>query len=217
MNKKFSLFTSLLTGFTLAVGTTINLPSHGQQNSTQFFCGNLNNQPATQVNSPRGTITVIRWNSDYFSGSGWTPQRRCEEVSKRFQEYYTKGELKFLTTGKMNNQSVVCVTYKEKANCTGLLFTLKPTSDPGRVLARLMAIRQGANNPLNETGKRIYINMDEFMATMPVEEGTTVNPQSDAVETGTQPDLVETTTQPNQVETNTQPNQVETDTQEYIW
>ena len=171
------------------------------------------------VNTPGGVKSIIRWTSEYFSGSGWTPERRCEEVSSNFQEYYSEGKLKYLTTGIMNGQPVVCVTYREKANCTGLLFTLKPTSDPGKVLARLMEIRKGANAPLNETtGKRIYINMEEFIESRPVVEETAINPQPNPIDTGTQPDGVENNTQPNQVDPTTQPDAVDPTTQEeYIW
>ena len=142
MSKKLSSLTPILTGLVVATATT-SLPSHAQEQvRNRFFCGSSNNIPTTLARTPRGNIAVIRWTSDYFSGSGWTPQRRCEEVSSRFQNYYSKGQLQFLTTGEMNRQQVICVTDREKADCRGLLLTLKRTTDPGQVLTSLLAVRR---------------------------------------------------------------------------
>lgn len=52
----------------------------------------------------------------------------------------------------MNNMPVVCVASAVGGGCAenGLLFTLKPSSDPNRVLEDLMAVRNRAS------GVRLY-------------------------------------------------------------
>lgn len=153
----------------LAVVIIFNLPSNAQ--STTFYCGRSNSVPTTIARTSRGNVPVIRWNSGYFSGSGWNPQRRCQQVSARFQEYYDNGTLKYITTGRMNRQSVVCVASRKGSDCTSLLFTLKPGSNPGQTLGRLLNYRAlAAGNALNESsGQRLYINMEEYINTAPIE------------------------------------------------
>jgi hypothetical protein len=133
------------------------------QNST-FYCGTWNGVPATLARTAKGeSVPVIRWVSDHFSDSGYTPQTRCEMVSARFQDYNQQGILKFITTGTMNRMPVVCVAEQEGGNCAGLLFTLKKGTNPNQTLRNLLAVRYQARGPLNETNQRIYINMDEYL------------------------------------------------------
>ena len=139
----------------------------------KFSCGNSKGIPVTVAQHSQGPLTVIRWKSAFFSGSGYTPQSRCQLVSQRFQDYYQKGKLNFLTTGIMNRQKVVCVAEKEGGPCSGLLFTLKPSSDPGRTLQQLLDFRVGAAGPLTETSERIYIDFNKFLDAAPVDTSVT--------------------------------------------
>ena len=87
----------------------------------------------------------------------WSPEARCQEVSKRFESYHRDGTLNFLTTGRMNRQSVVCVAQSQGGPCSGLLFTLKPGSNPGQTLQKLLDVRHRATGPLNESASaRLY-------------------------------------------------------------
>lgn len=109
--------------------------------------------------------------------AGYSPQKRCQEVSARFQQFFRNHKLNYLTTGTMNKQPVVCVADREGGNCTGLLFTLKRGSEPNEVLKSLLAIRFGASGPLNESASRVYINMTEYLKQAAVE--TQPDSQSD--------------------------------------
>jgi len=121
-------------------------------------------------------VPVIRWISDYFAGSGWTPEARCEEVSRRFQTYYQEGSLKFLTTGRMNGESVVCTADRRGGGCQSLLFTLKPTSSPGAALQQLLDVQVRASGALSETDDRVYIDINQILA--PADSETSTEPSS---------------------------------------
>ncbi|MBW4449718.1 MAG: COP23 domain-containing protein [Spirirestis rafaelensis WJT71-NPBG6] len=179
---RLQLFAQLALGLAIAltVSAMPNQPSNAQ--STTFYCGTSNGVAATIARTPRGNLPVIRWSSDYFSGSGWNQQRRCQEVSSRFQSYYDNGTLKYITTGRMNKQSVVCVASRKGGDCTGLLFTLKPGSAPDRTLSRLLNYRAlAAGGSLNESaGERLYIDMKEFMNTAPVAGESSDKPVSES-------------------------------------
>jgi len=149
----------------------------------RFSCGQIQGSPATLAATKRGQVPVIRWTSDYFAGSGWTPAARCRRVSDLFEQYYRQGTLNFLTTerDRHTQQNVVCVAPAANEQCTGVLFTLKPESNPGQTLKQLLDLRTRAtNNPLNETYERVYISMDEFLENQPVVspvEGRVTDPQ----------------------------------------
>ncbi|MCU0517096.1 MAG: COP23 domain-containing protein [Oscillatoria sp. Prado101] len=136
-----------------------------QQRNT-FYCDDKKSPPATLIRTSRGNVPVIRWTSDVFPPP-LTPEERCKIVSQRFQEFYNQNKLKYIITGKMKGQPVVCVANRKDGDCAGLLFTLKPGSDPQLTLKRLLSDRAlAAGNALNEsTGEQLYINMEEFMKT----------------------------------------------------
>lgn len=158
MNK--NLF--LLCGSTLLLTTTALITS-AKANTVTFTCSQVGGVPTTVVQTPKGNFSVIKWVSHYFANSGWTAEKRCSEVSARFQDYHAQGKLRYLTTGIKNGQNVVCVTQQDKGSCEGLLFTLKAGSNPGKTLERLLDIRKGASHqPLFETSK-VYIDMEQYL------------------------------------------------------
>lgn len=180
----FSLLT--VSGVTIATTFFPQAPSHSQ--GVQFVCASNNGNPATVARHPKhGDVPIINWVSDHFNDSGYTPQQRCEQVSKRFQKHHSKGLLNYLTTGKMNNQNIVCVAESDTSGCVGLLFTLKPGSNPSSTLQRLMNVRAQAGGPLNETGDRVYIDMDKYME----DKASAQAPQESEVSPGTPSSVTE--------------------------
>ena len=110
-------------------------------------------------------VPMIRWTSSTFDAAGWTPARRCQEVSQRFETLRQQGRLNYLTTGRINGIPVICSAPQAGAACDGLLYTLKPGQDPTTTLTRLLDVRFKARGPLNETQERLYINVDELLNT----------------------------------------------------
>lgn len=194
--QKFKFLTQVFTISTIAL-TAITLgKTPAQAQATSFSCGTSEGKLATIARTQRGAnVPVIYWNSDYFSDSGYTPEARCQMVSQRFETFRQNGMLEYLTTGNMNNMPVVCVASAVGRECAenGLLFTLKPNSDPNRVLEDLMAVRNRASGvrlyessldrePVlqqdEDTGS-LYIDLDGFLNV--VGEETTPSPENDSV------------------------------------
>ena len=99
--------------------------------ASTISCMNANGVPATVVQTKSGKqVPIIYWKSQTFSGSGWTPERRCQEVSARFQSYHSSGTLEYITTGRMNGLPVICVAKTDGGGCAGLLYTLKLVRTP---------------------------------------------------------------------------------------
>jgi hypothetical protein len=152
-----------------ALAATLTTPKSAIAAEQLFSCGSSGGVPSTMAKTSRGMVPVIKWSSDYFGGSGYSSLKRCQIVSDKFQQYYETGELNYLTTGRLNSQNVVCVAKVRLGACSGVLFTLKPGSHPGRTLQRLMDVRLRASGPLNETADRVYIKFDEFLNEAPVD------------------------------------------------
>jgi hypothetical protein len=156
---RLQVFASTLIGLAVPLvasvtsAITISSPAAAQsaQSNVTFYCGRSGGVPATMARTARGNVTIIKWVSTLTPVS---PLARCRQVSSRFQTFYRNGSLRYLTTGKMNGQDVVCVAKGLNLPCVreGLLFTLKPGSDPNQTLGRLLDVSsKAAAPPLNES------------------------------------------------------------------
>ncbi len=177
---KQKLTTCLMMG-AIAISTIFTGSQPSQAQSSTFSCGRTSEgTPVTVANTPRGTVEVIRWVSKHFSGSGYTPQRRCEEVSSRFESYKNKGMLNFITAGYLNGQPAICVgDGSTPCSSDRLLFTLKPGQNAAREIQQLFNIRSGASGPLFESSggaESATIDMNKFLEEAPVVNGGNAAP-----------------------------------------
>jgi len=142
-----------------------------------FTCGTAAGVPATNaVTSSGKQLPVIRWTSSTFNDAGWSQQRRCEEVSARFDSFHKQGRLNYITTGRMNGLPVICTAPSKESGCDGLLFTLKPGQDATATLKNLLEIRVKARGPLNETTSRLYVSLDELLSNAQANAGSGAAP-----------------------------------------
>jgi hypothetical protein len=140
-------------------------PSEASVQARSFVCSTSAGAPATNVVTQAGQqVPLIRWTSSVFNDAGWTPERRCQEVSGRFDSYFREGRLDFITTGRMNGLPVICTARSHGGACDGLLFTLKPGQNATQTLQELFSIRTKARGPLNETNARVYVSLDELVS-----------------------------------------------------
>lgn len=165
---------SFLTTAALTLTTVAAFQSPSKADNTTFHCGvwvtgpNAG-VPVTFAQTPIGAIPIINWVSHQFSDSGYTPERRCQEVSGRFQSAYNQGTLNYITTGYKNGQPVVCTSSSNGGGCSMVLFTLKPGSDASRTVQQLFDIRNLAAGALYESDT-VYLDMNAFLeGTSPVD------------------------------------------------
>jgi hypothetical protein len=142
-----------LTAF--ATTATISQPSYAE--SATFYCGqNQDGVPVTFARTQDGkNVPMIRWLSNNYFSQKLTPQRRCQEVSQRFQRYLDNGTLRFIKAGVLSGQPVICAAAQKNAPCTDstLLFTLKRGSNPNAIARRLFFNIDSANgNGIDEVG-----------------------------------------------------------------
>ena len=137
-----------------------------------FVCSTAAGVPSTSAVTADGRqVPVIRWTSTVFSDAGWSQERRCQEVSGRFDVYLKQGRLAYITTGRMNGLPVICTAATNGGPCDGLLYTLKPGQDATSTLRNLLEIRVKARGPLNETTPRLYVSLDDLLSTAEANAG----------------------------------------------
>lgn len=159
------------------VATTVNPSS--RTSSITFACqfSATTNLPTTYAITPQGAKPLIRWNSEYFSEAGYTPEVRCQQVAARFQAFASSGQLKYLTSGYVNNQPAICVSSTQGSPCTPntMLFTLKPGSDATERLRKLFNLRTGTasgSDVLYESSSdddSFSIDFDKYLSSTTVE------------------------------------------------
>lgn len=160
----------------IAFGAAMGMEQPAAAQSVTFFCGSDGVNPVTYAGTARGNVPIVRWQSHYFSGSGYTPQQRCQEVSGRFQTYYNNGTLNYITTGIMNSQPVVCTSSTNGGGCSGLLFTLRPNDNASQVVQQLFNVRAGAAGPINQSASRVYVDINDLLTNGAVEGSTSATP-----------------------------------------
>lgn len=133
----------------IAIGSaiaTLPQPTQAQTSDRTFFCGMNAGNPATLVRTVRGPITLINWTSQDFTASGWSPERRCKEISGRFQRLNASGKLKYMVTGRVNGQRVICGSTTRNGGCSSdrVLVTIPRGKDAVDVLTKLLNTRNSA-------------------------------------------------------------------------
>lgn len=162
--------------------TSPTLSAQAQANKkVRFFCAQGYDQdakqyiPTTYAWNPQrqGKIALIRWKSQYFEQFGWNAQKRCGEISPKFQTAYQNGNLRYLTAGTWDKKAVICGVRKQGDNCgADYLFTIKPTDEPGLVAQQLMGLLTGdagGVGVLTQSTGSVYIDLEQFLSTAPLE------------------------------------------------
>ncbi|MFY7934251.1 MAG: COP23 domain-containing protein [Microcystis aeruginosa] len=176
---KLQTLTKTLTIGLIGVGAALTLQSPSQAQA-RFECllpvtGPHVGVPTTYVKvGSNERKPVIRWVSRYSSGSGYTPQQRCQEVTRRFNTLYTRpGGIDIITTGYLNGLPVIYSPSdgRERANSSNLLFTLKRGENATQKIAQLFDIREGASSsPLFESSSdSATVHFNKFLENAPVE------------------------------------------------
>lgn len=136
------------------------------QTRNQFYCGISEGRPATVVRTAaRGNIPLIVWSNDAFSASGWTPKKRCEEVSARFQRFNDNGQLNFMRAGTFNGQQVLCIDRaKGSGACSSpaaVVLTLPQRSNANQILEQMLDTRNRASKqPLYLSGEKQLVTYE---------------------------------------------------------
>jgi Circadian oscillating protein COP23 len=154
-----------------SVGSSTGSSSTPSTGATSFQCITFGSGYATiAVAGIKKTNPLITYNNPVFSGSGYTPQERCQQISGRFQTAVANngGKLRslLLTVGEVGGYDVICYVNNSQAGCNkkNLLITLPPGTDSGAFLATFLKVSADpfvSANPARNSEPRTYIPFGE--------------------------------------------------------
>ncbi len=180
------IISSFFTIFSLALASNLTIGTVANANGNSFFCGtNQNGEPTTIARTPQADVPLIVWKTNQF-GPEYSPQQRCQIVSAKFQDFYSRGILKYLTTGRENRLNVICAAQSQDSSCETLYTISDQRADPGTKLKELLQMQMNATGPvIIETNTRIYIDMNQYLRDA-VNQGVTI-PRNDENLSNTNP------------------------------
>lgn len=176
---KIRSLASIIAGVSVVIGSAIAPALAQTKTNNTYYCAQLNGGWNTFVNTPRGRINLINWANQF--APDWTPQKRCDAVSQRFQRFLDEGNLKYIRTGNINEQPVLCVANIRGGSCPddNVLVTLKPGVDPEKVLIDLVDFRRSvsgqtltlsAEDPGFYSDGEFYVDVEKFLDKVPVDK-----------------------------------------------
>ncbi|MEK0194095.1 MAG: hypothetical protein EAZ78_24655 [Oscillatoriales cyanobacterium] len=165
--QSISLVTASVVGLASAIlPTTLTQAQTQTQSEYSFVCKKESGGVwTTFYESPRGLKAYIRWTSDFGGAVGYTPERRCREVSQRLNNHLRTQNPFYLTHGKQDAYPIICVTDFEGGGCKerGLVYTLDPNGKrrPDEVIIDLVNLAGNDFDgiPITATGCRLYVNV----------------------------------------------------------
>ena len=105
-------------------------PSPTTQNAdTRFSCELVEGEYTVMYFPESEPSQGYPWAIPSELGGGWTPEKRCDAIVSRFEEYRQDGLLE-LTTGTENNYDTICVTTQLDPTDCRLVLTVPPGQDP---------------------------------------------------------------------------------------
>ena len=111
-------------------GTVPPPPSTTAQNTdVRFRCESVNGEYTVMYYPESQPDQGYPWAIPSELGGGWTPQKRCDAITQRFEEYRQEGLLE-LATSQENSYDTICVTTQLDPSDCKLILTVPPGQDP---------------------------------------------------------------------------------------
>jgi Circadian oscillating protein COP23 len=120
-------------------------PAQPAQLNTRFTCEYVNGEYTVMYNPQSQPGQSYAWAKPGQMGGGWSPDRRCAEISRRLESYRPNG-LEELKTSTENGYNIVCVTTQADPSCRIVLTVPQgqdPTSTRDRVFSNLTVADSG--------------------------------------------------------------------------
>lgn len=134
---------------------TSNEPTSTADASTPRFTCQYDNGDFVVMYSPESEPgTSYAWAIPGEMGGGWTPERRCNAIAERLEDYRPDGLLE-LQTGLENNYNIVCVTTTDAPGCR-IVFTVPNGQDPIVTRDRVFENLAIANSGQETTGVNTF-------------------------------------------------------------
>ncbi len=104
-------------------------PNTTSNGDTRFTCELVNGEYTVMYYPESQPNQGNPWAIPSQLGGGWTPQKRCNAITARFESYRQDGLLE-LTTGSENGYDTICVTTQLDPTDCRIVLTVPPGQDP---------------------------------------------------------------------------------------
>ena len=104
-------------------------PAARRNTDTRFSCEVVNGEYTVMYYPESQPDEGYPWAIPTQLGGGWTPEKRCDEITARFESYRQDGLLE-LTTGVENGYDTICVTTQLDPTDCRIVLTVPPGQDP---------------------------------------------------------------------------------------
>ncbi|MBD2446489.1 hypothetical protein H6G76_04810 [Nostoc sp. FACHB-152] len=160
---KWRPWVNMITVPIIALGAVATFSKPSKANSVEVSCQANASTPKVIVTlSKEGTAKdypILNFLPEYFS-----PQdvvQSCQKAAKGLQAIYDAGSSMYLTSDKLNEQSVVCVVERRGIGCNHysaqILFNFQPTDNPSQALYEMLGSDfKQAQRPDARTVSRTY-------------------------------------------------------------
>jgi len=190
-----------------STAATKQTSSPNLDNTVRFSCQIVDGEYTVVYTPENEPDARYPWAKPTELGGGWTPERRCSEISRRLESYRPDGLLE-LQTAVENGYDTICATTEQVGSCR-IVLTVPPGQDPlvtrDRVFENLVVADSGqqtdavttftddADNILGQIGEALGIpgsrrrspsgiNLRPFLS--PEDGGTGQYPNAPAQQSG---------------------------------
>ncbi|MCP2729115.1 COP23 domain-containing protein [Symplocastrum sp. BBK-W-15] len=121
-----------------SANTTLAQKQDDRANSSEeprFTCQFIDGDYTVMYNPESQPGQAYAWATPSEMGGGWTPERRCNEISRRL-EFYRPDGLVEMQTARENNYNIICVTTEEESDCR-IVLTVPDGEDPTELRDRV--------------------------------------------------------------------------------
>ncbi len=96
---------------------------------TRFTCEIVNGEYTVMYYPESQPNRGYPWAIPSQLGNGWSPEKRCNEITRRFESYRQDGLLE-MSTDVQNNYDIICVTTQVNPSDCRIVLTVPPGQDP---------------------------------------------------------------------------------------
>jgi hypothetical protein len=109
--------------------TTTTTTTTNRTGDTRFSCEIVNGEYTVMYYPESQPNRGYPWAIPGQLGNGWSPEKRCNEITRRFESYRQDGLLE-MSTDVQNNYDVICVTTQVDPTDCRIVLTVPPGQDP---------------------------------------------------------------------------------------
>lgn len=126
--------------------------------NVRFACQFVNGEYTVMYYPQSQPDQAFPWAVPSQLGGGWTPERRCAEISRRL-EFYRPDGLQELQTSTQNGYDIICVTTEDNPACR-IVLTVPPGQDPMETRDRVFENLTVADSGERTEGVAAYTGND---------------------------------------------------------